>query len=221
MSILAATGLAKEARIAKRAGLVPVIGGGNSQLLMERLEAAENSVAAIVSFGIAGALAPLLQTGDAIIATHVVAGNEHYTCDVAWSQILRGKLVYSRSAIIAGVDEVVSHIGAKRALFRDSGGHAVDMESHVAARFAKQRGLPFVALRIISDGYQRTLPPAALEPLKPNGKPRLFAVLKSVASDPGQIPELIQTGREAGKAFRALLRCSRLLGRGLGCPYLG
>ena len=221
MSILAATGLAKEARIAKRAGLKPVIGGGNSELLTKRLEEAADGAVAVVSFGIAGALAPLLRTGDAIIATHVVAENEHYVCDAAWSQILRGRLAYSRSAILVGVDEVVSHIGAKRALFRDSGAHAVDMESHVAARFAKRRGLPFIALRIISDDYQRTLPPAALEPLKPNGKPRLLAVLKSVATDPGQIPELVQTGREAGRAFRALLRCSRLLGRGLGCPYLG
>ncbi|MBU6298964.1 MAG: phosphorylase [Alphaproteobacteria bacterium] len=221
MSILAATGLAKEARIAKRVGLKPAIGGGSSELLTKRLDEAADGATAIVSFGIAGALAPLLRTGDAVIGTHVVAGNEHYTCDAAWSQILRSKLAYSRPAIIAGVDEVVSHIGAKRALFRDSGAHAVDMESHIAARFAKQHSLPFVVLRIISDGYQRTLPPAALEPLKPNGKPRLLAVLKSVAGDPEQIPELIQTGQEAGKAFRALLRCSRLIGFGLGCPYLG
>ena len=63
---------------------------------------------AVISFGIAGALAPLLRVGDAIIATHVVAGREHYTCDAAWSQILRGKLSNSRSAIVVGVDQVVS-----------------------------------------------------------------------------------------------------------------
>jgi hopanoid-associated phosphorylase len=221
MSVLAVVGLAKEARIAKRAGLKPVIGGGDSRLLAERLEDAAYGATAVVSFGIAGALAPLLRAGDAIIATHVVAGNEHYTCDAAWSQILRGKLAYSRSAIIAGVDDVVSHIGMKKALFRNTGAHAVDMESHVAARFAEKRGLPIVALRVICDGAQRTLPPAVLEPLKPNGKPRLLAILKSVTHDPSQIPELLQTGREARKAFRALLRCSNLLGRGLGCPYLG
>ncbi|MGC9952814.1 MAG: phosphorylase [Rhizomicrobium sp.] len=221
MSILAATGLAKEARIAKRAGLKPVIGGGNSRLLAARLEEAAAGATAIVSLGVAGALAPLLRPGDVIIATHVVAGNEHYTCDAAWSQILRGRLAYSRSAIIAGVDEVVSHIGMKKALLRNTGAHAVDMESHIAARFAKQHGLPFVALRVICDGSQRTLSPAALEPLKPNGKPRLLAVLKSVANEPAQIPELLQTRREAGRAFRALLRCCKILGLGLGCPYLG
>jgi hypothetical protein len=50
---------------------------------------------------------------------------------------------------------------------------------------------------------------------------RPIAVLKSLLSDPSQFPELIQTGREASAAFHALLRCRNLLGRGLGCPYLG
>ena len=221
MSILAVTGLAKEARIARSAGLKPVIGGGDARLLASRLEDAAMGATAVISFGIAGALAPLLRAGDVVIATHVVAGKEHYTCDAAWSQILRGRLAYSRSAIIAGVDQVVSHIGMKKALLRNTGAHAVDMESHIAARFAQKRGLPFVALRVICDGSQRTLPPAVLEPLKPNGKPRLRAILKSVTHDPSQIPELVQTGREAGKAFRALLRCRNFLGRGLGCPYFG
>ena len=220
-TILAVVGLAKEARIARRAGVKPVIGGGDSRLLAERLEEAAHGATAVISFGIAGALAPLLRTGDVVIATHIVAGREHYTCDAAWSQILRGRLAYSRSAIIVGVDEVVSYIGMKKALFRDTGAHAVDMESHIAARFAEKRGLPFVALRVVCDGSQRTLPPAVLEPLKPNGKPRLLAILKSVAREPSQIPELLETGREAGKAFRALLRCRNLLGSGLGCPYLG
>jgi hopanoid-associated phosphorylase len=221
MSVLAVVGLAKESRIAKRAGLVPVIGGGDSHLLAQRLEEAAYGATAVVSFGIAGALAPLLKTGDVVIGTHVVAGREHYACDVAWSQVLRGRLATSRSAIVAGVDEVVSHVGMKKVLCRNTGAHAVDMESHIAARFAERRGLPFVLLRVICDGAQRSLPRAALVPLKANGRPRLLAVLKSVASDPAQIPELLQTGREAGKALRALLRCSHLLGPGLGCPYLG
>ena len=50
---------------------------------------------------------------------------------------------------------------------------------------------------------------------------RLMRVFKSVAADPAQIPDLIATGREAGKAFRALLRSRNALGLFLGCPYLG
>lgn len=221
MSVLAVVGLAKEARIARRAGLKPVIGGGDSLLLVKRLNAAAPGATAVVSFGIAGALAPLLQTGDIVIATHVVSENDHYISDPGWSQNLRGKLPQARSVVIVGVDDVVSHMGTKKSLFRTTGAHAVDMESHIAARFAHERGLPFVALRAICDDALRTLPPAALEPLTPGGRLRLIRVLKSLLHDPSQFSELIQTGREANAAFRALLSCSHLLGPGLGCPYLG
>ncbi len=221
MSVLAATGLAREARIAKRAGLVPVIGGGDSLLLVKRLNAAAPGAKAVVSFGIAGALAPLLQTGDIVIATHVVSEHDHYVSDPAWSQNLRGKLPQARSVVLAGVNDVVSHMGMKKSLFTTTGAHAVDMESHVAARFAHERGLPFVVLRAICDDSLRTLPPAALEPLSPGGRPRLVPVLKSLLRDPSQFSELIQTGREANVALGALFRCCNLLGIGLGCPYLG
>ena len=219
--VLAVVGLAREARIAKRAGLVPIVGSGNSELLAQRLQAVVPTVEAIISFGIAGSLAPLLRVGDAVVATHVVTDNHHYACDPTWSRILRTKLPDARSAVIVGVDTPASHIAHKKNLFRMTGAHAVDMESHIAARFAVERGVPFVALRVISDGSERTLPPAALEPLKPSGKPRLFAVLRSIVSEPDQLPELVQTAREANAAFRTLLRCRHLLGAGLGCPYLG
>jgi len=220
VSIIAVVGLAREARIAKRAGLVPVIGGGDPQLLRQRLEAAAADATAVISFGIAGALAPLLDAGDVVIATHVVTESEHYQTDMRWSQILRTKLEQAQSVGLVGVDAVVGHILQKQSLFRITGAHAVDMESHIAARFARRHSLPFAALRVISDKSDHTLPPAALEPLKPNGKPRLLAVLKSVVSDPSQVPELIRTAGEAGKAFAALLRCRNLLGIGLGCPYV-
>ncbi len=221
VTLLAVVGLAREARIVKRAGLVPVIGAGNSRLLTRRLSAAPPDLAGVVSFGIAGALAPLLEVGDTVIATHVVTDREHYACDAAWSRVLRTKLPEAQSAVIAGVDAPAGHIGAKKDLFRETGAHAVDMESHIAARFALDRGVPFVVIRVISDRAGRTLPPAALERLRWSGKPRIFAVLRSLIREPRQVPELFQTAREASVAFRALLRCRDILGPGLGCPYLG
>ena len=219
--ICAAVGLAREARIAKAAGLVPVIGAGNSKLLMRRLKAIGPNAKGMVSLGLAGALAPLPQVGDAVIASHVVSGMEHYACDPAWSRVLRTKLPEAHSVVVAGVDAPAGHIGVKKDLFRETGAHAVDMESHVAARFAVERGIPFVVLRVISDDAHRTLPPAALERLSIKGKPRLWAITRSMMREGGQVGELIRTAREARAAFRALLRCLEVLGPGLGCPYLG
>jgi hopanoid-associated phosphorylase len=220
-TILAVVGLAKEARMAKRAGLVPVIGAGNSKLLMRRLKAVGPNVRGVISLGIAGALAPLPEVGDVVIASHVVAGYEHYACDPGWSRVLRTKLPEAHSVVIAGVEAPAQHMGAKKDLFRETGAHAVDMESHVAARFAVERGIPFVVLRVISDDAHRTLPPAVLERLSINGNPRYFAIMRSMLRERGQLRELIRTASEARVAFAALLRCLEILGPGLGCPYLG
>ena len=223
MSVIAVTGLAREARIARRAKLIPVISGGDGALLEQRLEEAiaKEKPRGIVSFGIAGALAPLLKVGDTIVATHVVHDRERYATDPGWSALLRQKLPAAKSAILVGHDQIVSHPDGKRRLFAISGAHAVDMESHIAARLANRHGIPFVAIRTISDAAGRGLPAAALVPLKPNGRIRLGAVLASVAGEPSQIRDLLTTGREAGRGLRALLRSRDALGLFLGCPYLG
>jgi len=222
MSVIAVTGLAREARIARRAKLTPVIGAGDQELLEKRLEwAIAQGATGIVSFGIAGALAPLLKIGDTVIATHVVNGDERYPTDAAWTAKMREKLPRAQTVIMAGHDQIVSHIDGKRRLFALTGAHAVDTESHVAARAAARHGLPFAVLRTISDAARTGLPPAALLPLKQNGKPRLIRIMGSALAEPSQIPDLMRTGREAGKAFRALLRGRHALGLFLGCPYLG
>src|SRR4029077_9755872 len=196
MTVIAVSGLAREARIARRAKVVSVVGGGDAQLLSSRLEGAIRAGAkGIISFGIAGALAPLLKPGDTVIATHVVHGSERYATDPRWTAALRGKMPYATSAIIVGHGEIVSHVDGKRRLFALSGAHAVDMESHIAARLANRHGIPFVAIRTISDAATRGLPPAALVPLKPSGRIRVARVLASVASDPSQISDLLTTGR--------------------------
>ena len=222
MNVIAVCGLAREARIARGARMVCVVGAGDSALLTRRLEEAIAAGArGIVSFGIAGALAPLLRPGDVVIASHVVHGEERYATDAKWTAILRQTLPQATSAIIVGHNEIVSHVDGKRRLFAISGAHAVDTESHIAARIARRRRLPFVAIRSISDAANRGLPPAALVSLTPMGRIRLGGIARSVAREPWQIPDLLTTGREAGKAFSALARCRDALGLFLGCPYLG
>ena len=92
----------------------------------------------------------------------------------------------------------------KARLYRETGALAVDMESHVASRIAARRGLPFAALRIISDAADMTLPPAALVGMRPDGGVASGAILRSLARHPGQLPALIRLGRDAGTAFRVL-----------------
>lgn len=70
--ILAATGMRREARIIARAGLVPVISGGDAGRLRGLLTAQAARASAIVSIGIAGALSPELRVGDIVVGDRVL-----------------------------------------------------------------------------------------------------------------------------------------------------
>ena len=82
---------------------------------------------------------------------------------------------------------------------------AVDLESGAVARVAQAHGLPFAAPRAIADPATRTLPPAALVPLKPSGGIDLPRILLSVLAKPAQIPALIGLARDAGQARGGLV----------------
>ena len=58
----------------------------------------------------------------------------------------------------------------KAALHSETGASAVDMESHIAAAYAAEAGLPFAAVRVISDPAHRALPALARAAIKPNGQ---------------------------------------------------
>ncbi|MFT3976546.1 MAG: phosphorylase [Sphingomonas bacterium] len=196
MRLIVACGLKREARIITRAcpDAVAVIGGGVAAQLEARLEAAANGFAGVLlSCGIAGALSPELKAGDVVIDG-----------DGAALATLRCALPDAVVGRIVGGDAILASAAAKRALRDATGGVAVDMESHVAMRVARRHGLPFAAVRVISDGAADDLPPAALVGMRPDGGMALGAVLASLARNPRQLAALIHTGRQADRAFAGL-----------------
>jgi hypothetical protein len=136
--------------------------------------------------------------------------------DHGWADRLAADLPEARRGVIVGSNHMIIDAAAKAALHRQTGALCVDMESHIAAEVAAARGLPFAALRFISDGADRALPRAAQAGMKPDGGMDLAAVLKSLAADPRQLPALIRTGLEAETAFRALFRGRHRWGAALG-----
>jgi hopanoid-associated phosphorylase len=205
VSLLAATGLKREAALIAAPGVVPIVSGGRPDLLQERLLAAAEGATAVISVGIAGALAESLQPGDWVVATKVVAddGGEWPT-DPDWFAKLLKRLPAPSSGPICGSAAMLLKARDKRALGQRLGALAVDMESHVAARMAGELGLPFAAARVISDDAHRDLPPAVLVGMRPDGAMALGPVLLALLKNPLQLPALIRTGRDAEVAFKAL-----------------
>ncbi|MGB8365125.1 MAG: hypothetical protein ACLQUZ_00685 [Rhizomicrobium sp.] len=220
--LLAVTGLRREARIVESDDMTTISSGGNQPSLTQQIAIALRGTArGVVSFGIAGALAPALMPGDCVVASHIIDGSEIIACDAKWLKAIVSWLPDAHVAAIAGSRTILADVDAKAALHRRTGAAAVDMESHIAARAARDHGLPFVAVRTISDGADHTLPPAALVALKPDGRIDFPALARSLLAQPAQIPGLIRTARESERAFAALFRCRSLLGPSLAFPYLG
>jgi len=218
--VIAVTCLAYEARVAAGSGVSVVCSDQDG--LSAALEAAVNrGSSGIISFGIAGGLAPDLAPGNWVVAGAVVAGHERFPTDRAWSQQLLQALPQARQADIVSVRAPVADPQAKRRLHERTGTVAVDMESDIAARVAAARGLPFAACRVIIDPAHRALPPAALINLRPDGTPDLPAILRSVARQPLQLPGLMRIAIDDRIARSALLRGRRVLGAGLSFPYFG
>jgi len=219
--ILIACGLKREAALLARPALVPIAGGGVSAALEGQLEDAlggEPGARMILSCGIAGALDPALEVGDVVADSPSFAVPGKGRAPVADSPILdpglrrgsqlldalAGHLPPARHGAILGRDRITATAAEKAALFAETGALAVDMESHVAARVAARHGLPYAAIRVISDTAAGTLPPAALVGMKPDGGMALGRVLWSLACNPAQLPALIRTGRDADIAFKML-----------------
>ncbi|WP_375460213.1 phosphorylase [uncultured Enterovirga sp.] len=264
-TILVVCGLGHEARIAAGSNIVTVAGGGVRAILERRLQAVpREGIDAVISFGLAGALDPLLRVGDILVPDHVLSldgeswpttpelrerwtgfgiGEPDRPASMPRSSSeapLRGapqdeeggeidprprpevrverepRITPSGSIALLGVDAPVLGTADKARLRADTGAAAVDMESHIAARYAAAHDLPFAALRAVSDGADHSLPPVAGAAMRPDGSVDVLGVIRGLARDPGQLAALLATARDAGRAFRALRRVRGFLGPGFG-----
>jgi hopanoid-associated phosphorylase len=206
------TGLAFEARIAAGSGIL-VIGAHNQPQLAAALEEAiAQGCSGIISFGVAGGLAPSLKPGDWVVPSVIATKRRDYPTDPDWAQRIEQALPGARCGKMLGVDEPVATRSAKQALYLSTGALAVDMESHVAAEVALRFGVSFAAFRIIIDPVDRSLPPAALLRPRMGRQADLTAVLRSLAQNPRQLPAMARLAVDAWIASRALLRGRRQLG---------
>ena len=136
MTILAVTGLKKEAEMAGIAGVVAVAGGGDAALLAQKLDALHGDIRGVISIGLAGGLSPHLKVGDVVIADQIITGAENWDCHEGWRVRLMSRLPLAHQGQIFGSDIIIENAETKSGLYDATGALAVDMESQVAARFA-------------------------------------------------------------------------------------
>jgi hopanoid-associated phosphorylase len=219
-TVLCASGLAAEGRAARAAGFDVIVGGGDPDRTEALVSAAARRAQCLVSFGIAGGLAPHLRSGDIVLSTEVIDAATRWRPSDDFSR--RMTQVATRIGAICGpvlgAQSVVSTQADKARTWSDTGALAVDLESAAVARAAAAAGIPFLVLRAIADPANRQLPPAALIPLADDGTPAIRQVLAEILRRPRQLGALLGVARETRRALVALAGAARVLGGEFSAP---
>jgi len=134
----------------------------------------------LISAGIAGALTSDLHVGETIFPATVIDtqdGSRHETAIQAapLGNTALGRTVLASSQQVAGVKQ-------KQQLAKSYGTHAVDMEAAAVAKAAQVHGLPFLAIKAISDEMDFELP--AMSRFIRNGQFQTARFLLYVAARP-------------------------------------
>jgi adenosylhomocysteine nucleosidase len=216
------TGLAREARCFERIGaeerlkVVCVAAEADRAAAAAAQLAGQKDCSGLVSFGVAGGLAPGAQPGTLLIPERVVTlQGESYATDAEW----RGRLLNGLDCAppllqesIIGIDLPAHAVERKQQLWRQTGSSAVDTESHAVARAAVAANVPFLVVRAIADPWCRDVPAWLPGTIAEDGRPDLKAVLIGLLQRPWQLPRLAVLGLDFERAMRTLRRVALCAG---------
>jgi adenosylhomocysteine nucleosidase len=211
--VMCISGLVVEAKIAQAAGFSVVVGAGDRDHTAALVAAAAAKTDCLVSFGIAGGLAPELTAGTVVVSGEVVSEGHRWAIEPSISRQLSqfARSIGAVEGLVLGASSILATQAEKRRAWATTGAIAVDLESEIVARIATALGIPFIVLRSIADTARRDLPPASLVSLTADGKPDLLKVFFAVLRRPLQIGGMIGLGRETALALSALIGPARAL----------
>lgn len=164
--------------------------------------------AAIICAGLAGGLVPELGVGQVVAAGGIKDG-EGPAMDYSDPRLLEAALQLlrrgagaeqARSVRLVSVSQVVGSPTAKAELGRLHHAQAVDMESAAVAAVAAEHGIPFIAVRAISDAFDDELDSATAALVDEAGDPRFLRAAWYVLRHPARLPGLLRLKRRSDVA---------------------
>ncbi|BAW80669.1 hopanoid-associated phosphorylase [Candidatus Nitrosoglobus terrae] len=177
---------------------------------------------ALVSWGVAGGLAPQLAPGTLLLPKQVQKINgETYYPDSQWRQriinYLNYKLPFSGDTL-CHTETVIASVAEKERLYHQTQCVAVDMESAAVAKAATDAKVPFIIIRAIADPAGISLPITALKALNTEGQLQRLSLLISLLKNPKDIIALWQLAKHSRAACTSLRTVVTHVGPALLAP---
>jgi adenosylhomocysteine nucleosidase len=162
---------------------------------------------ALASFGLAGGLDPALAAGTIFLPVEVVS-TQHAAFQTArpWRErlgsVLSGLRPVTQGKLLTSV-EAITDAEAKAITFRDTGAVAVDMEGVAVAQIAAAHGRPFLAVKVIVDTAQDTLPKSVMA-ASSAGQLQRWRLIGALALAPADVVGVIRLAQRFRIAHRSL-----------------
>lgn len=178
---------------------------------------ADAGATALAVFGVAGALQAGVRSGMLICPTRIFDDQGcDYTSDAAWRHRLVQRLTTAGLSAPAIGPLLSVHLPLLTTSAKTAAGDlyavaAVDMESAAVAAVAQSRGLPFLALRVIVDEVDDTIPTALHACIDAWGSPRPFKLIASLSRHPSllaALPGLYSRMSRATQTLRTVARAA-------------
>ena len=156
----------------------------------------------VVSCGFSGGLRPELKLGHIVMANAITDTHGHdMRLDFSPPKQLPPGVHAGRLVV---VDELVRTTEEKAALSEAHDALAVDLESLAVAQVCRDRGVGFMAVRVISDDLETDLPPEIPSVLAATPGRRVGAALGSLFKRPGSYKDLWKLREQARFAAERL-----------------
>jgi adenosylhomocysteine nucleosidase len=186
--------------------LVCLSGPGPERAFAAARSAVAAGAEALLSWGIAGALSSERRTGDVLLPARVLSATGEWATDAAWRR--RVATMAARQFVVSedplySAEHVVSGAGARAELAGRTGAVAVDMESAAVAQAAAEAGIPCIAIRVVADGPDDSLPDGIESLVTREGRTR-YPGLWRLLLRPSQLPLLFELARRSRAACRVL-----------------
>jgi adenosylhomocysteine nucleosidase len=181
----------------------------------------ESGVSGLVSWGSAASLDDTVLPGGLLLPMRIVSGYSTMTVDYHWHtrlwQCLSKNLTLYHQTLVHS-EGLLSNTEEKRRLAGTANAVGADMESATLVSLAKDYGVPFVAIRAVSDSVGMMLPHSIGQAMSENGQVRIQKVLLHTMIRPREWPALLQLQRGFRAAQLTLSRVAQHAGPGLLGP---